>query len=131
MDFMERIKDKVNTLPNLNGFKCSLGYVNADESLSLAPVAGSRVIQEFFDNEKLQQLNYNFVVKTKDQLKADATLWVISDFIEGLTELASDNDTFEFESIQLNDKPFLTGMDEKGFYIYTIAFNAKLLTKGV
>lgn len=126
MDFMERLKDNINelTLP----MHLTLGYLTTKDSLVLYPLPGGQVIREYYDGIKDQSLNFEIGIKTKDQQKANATLWLIQNHLEQLEELKSTDSSFEFQNLKVSNKPFLSDQDEQGFFVYLLDITATLTT---
>lgn len=127
MDFMERLKDNINSLPDLP-MKLTLGYLTAKDSLVLYALPGGQVIREYYDGVKDQTLNYEVGIKTKDQQKANATLWQIQTHLEQIEELISNDSSFQFQKLRVSNKPFLSDQDEQGFFIYLLDVQADLTT---
>lgn len=127
MDFIERLKDSVNQIENLP-IKCVLGYLKPTESLVIYPLAGSKVEREFFDGVKDQALNYEFAMKSKDQEKIQAGLWLIQNYLEELDSLTSNDGSFEFREIYITNKPYINSGDDQGFYIFQIDIMASITT---
>lgn len=127
MDFMERLKDNINSLPDLP-MKLMLGYLTAKDSLVLYALPGGQVIREYYDGVKDQSLNYEIGIKTKDQQKANATLWQIQTHLEQVEEINSKDSSFQFQKLSVSNKPFLSDQDEQGFFIYLLDITADLTT---
>lgn len=127
MDFMNRLRDKVNQIPNLP-IKCKLGYLDADEDFKLYPIAGSRVITEFYDSVKDQQLNYEFACKSKNLGKINDTLWLVQNVLEELSELTSLDSSFDFDSMVITNKPFINQLEATGFYVFLVDVQANITT---
>lgn len=127
MDFIERLKDNINSLPDLP-MKLTLGYLTAKDSLVLYALPGGQVNQEYYDGVKDQTLNYEIGIKTKDQQKANATLWQIQTHLEQVEELISNDSSFQFQKLSVSNKPFLSDQDEQGFFIYLLDVQADLTT---
>ncbi|WP_251867841.1 minor capsid protein [Enterococcus malodoratus] len=127
MDFIDRIKESINSIDGLP-IKIRKGYLSADESLVIYPLPGGQVITEFYDGIKDQQLNYEIAMKSKDGDKIEKVLWLISDYLEQLEELKSQNETFEFNGLTITSKPFINDADEQGWFVFLLDFQAKLTT---
>ncbi|SET33237.1 bacteriophage minor capsid protein [Enterococcus malodoratus] len=127
MDFIDRIKESINSIEGLP-IKIRKGYLSADESLVIYPLPGGQVITEFYDGIKDQQLNYEIAMKSKDGDKIEKVLWLISDYLEQLEELKSQNETFEFNGLTITSKPFINDADEQGWFVFLLDFQAKLTT---
>lgn len=127
MDLMERLTANVNTIPNLP-IRCQMGYLKPTESFCIYPLPGSRVIREYYDGTKDQQLNYEFAMKSTDQQKISQTLWLVQNHLEGLSELMSLDGSFDFEEITVTNKPFINQLDDKSNYIFMLDIQAKVTT---
>lgn len=127
MDFIDRIKESINSIDGLP-IKIRKGYLSADESLVIYPLPGGQVITEFYDGIKDQQLNYEIAMKSKDGDKIEKVLWLISDYLEQIEELKSQNETFEFNNLTITSKPFINDADEQGWFVFLLNFQVKLTT---
>lgn len=125
MDFMERLTERVNQIPNLPT-PCRMGYLGAEESFVVFPLPGSRVVRRFMDGTSEQQLNYEFAMKSKSQSKIHATLWMVQNELEALEGLVSQDDSFEFEELIITNKPFINQADEQGWFVFLLDIQAKI-----
>ncbi|MFZ8765521.1 minor capsid protein [Enterococcus diestrammenae] len=119
MDLIERLKDSVNTIDGLP-VRCLLGYLKPDESFVVYPLPGSKVVRRYYDGIKDQVLNFEFAMKSKDQQKIHQTLWATQSFLEELEELSSKDGSFDFDGITVTNKPFITNLDDTGYYIFNL-----------
>lgn len=127
MDFIDRLKDSVNSIEGLP-IRCKIGYLSPEESFCVYPLAGSKVITQFFDGVKDQQLNFEFAMKSQDQQKISNTLWLVQNYLEELSKLVSSDGSFDFDSISITNKPFINQLDDKRNYIFSLDVQAKLTT---
>lgn len=127
MDFLERLKDSINESA-MAPMHLTVGYLTADESVVISELPGGQVSKEYYDGIKEETLNYEIAIKTKDQAKAHGTLWNIQTYLERLTDIQSGNNSFEFEKLNMTNKPFLSNADEEGFFFYVLDFSAVLTT---
>lgn len=127
MDFIERLKDRVNAIEDMP-IRCRIGYLQPTESFCVYPLPGSKVVREFFDGMKDQQLNFEFAMKSTDQQKISNTLWLVQSSLEELSELESLDGSFEFDSISITNKPFINQMDDKQNYIFVLDIQANITT---
>jgi hypothetical protein len=125
MDFMERLCEKVNQIPNLPT-PCRMGYLGAEESFVVFPLPGSRVVRRFMDGTSEQALNFEFAMKSKSQSKIHATLWMVQNELEALEELVSHNCSFEFEELIITNKPFISQADEQGWFVFLLDVKANI-----
>lgn len=119
MDLIERLKDSVNTIDGLPA-RCLLGYLKPEESFVVYPLPGSKVVRRYYDGIKDQVLNFEFAMKSKDQQKIHQTLWATQSFLEDLEELSSKDGSFDFDGITVTNKPFITNLDDTGYYIFNL-----------
>lgn len=119
MDLIERLKDTVNMIQGLP-IRCLLGYLKPDESFVVYPLPGSKVVRQYYDGIKDQTLNFEFAMKSKDQQKIHQTLWAVQNFLEQLEELSSLDGSFDFDGITVTNKPFITNLDDTGYYIFNL-----------
>jgi hypothetical protein len=125
MDFMERLAERVNQIPGLP-VPCKMGYLGTDESFVVYPLPGSRTVQEYMNGAKDQELNYEFAMKSKSQSKIHSTLWLVQNELEALKELESQDGSFEFEEIEITNKPFINDADEQGWFVFLLDVQAKI-----
>lgn len=125
MDFMERLCERVNQIPDLL-VPCKMGHLGAEESFVVFPLPGSREVQRFMDGTSEQLLNYEFAMKSKSQSKVHNTLWKVQNELENLKELESQDGSFEFEELIITDKPFINQADEQGWFVFLLDIQAKI-----
>ncbi|WP_342538447.1 minor capsid protein [Sporosarcina sp. FSL K6-1540] len=125
MDFMERLCDKINDMPQLP-VACKLGYLGVAESLVIYPLPGSKVVQEFMDGTSDQQLNYEIAMKSKSQSKINDVLWMIQNELEKLKALESQDDSFKFDELIITNKPFINQIDEQGWFVFLLDVQANI-----
>lgn len=100
---------KVNT-----GVKIKMGYLIPNEGIGLVPAPGSAVIDEDYDGNQDWRYNYSITVCTNNQESAGESLFAIKIFLDGLTELNSNNNSFIFQSLIVSSAPALIMQDTKG-----------------
>lgn len=125
MDFMDRITDHINEHIDM---EMKIGYLEVGESLVIHALPGGRVVNEFYDGEKDENLNYEIVMRSKEQKKINDTLFEIEELLENTTELESNDGSFDFESINITNKPFLNAFNEQGWFVFLLDFTARLTT---
>ncbi|MBW4827648.1 MAG: minor capsid protein [Clostridiaceae bacterium] len=125
MDFIERLSDKVNQIPNIP-ISVKLGYLGTDESFVLYPLPGSKITSKFMDGTSDQQLNFEFAMKSKSQRKIHTTLWLVQNELEKLQELNSYDRSFEFEELIITNKPFINQLDNQGWFVFLLDIQARI-----
>lgn len=127
MDFLDRLNDSINSIPNLP-VKIKKGYLSEKESLAINSLPGGRVTQRFYDGSKEETLNYEIGMKSEDGSKVETTLREISDFIENLIELKSEDDSFSFMNISIASKPFIGPTETQDWFVFLLNIQAKIIT---
>ena len=125
MDFIERLQDKINAIPQLH-VECKLGYLGTAESLVLYPLPGSKVVQEFMDGTSDQQLNYEIAMKSKSHSKVNDVLWMIQNELEKLKTLDSQDDSFNFDELIITNKPFINQINDQGWFVFLLNVQANI-----
>lgn len=125
MDFLDRLQDKVNSLPGLP-VQLFQGYLGTDESFVVYPLPGGRVVTRYMDGTTDQELNFEFAMKSKSQKKIHDTLWLVQNELEQLEELYSEDGSFEFEELIITNKPFINQHDEQGWFVFLLDIQAKI-----
>lgn len=125
MDFIERLAERVNGIPNLP-IDVEPGYLKASESFVFYPLPGSRITQEYMDGTTDQQLNYEFAMKSTIQSKINQALWAVQNELELLEKLESQDGSFEFQNIVITNKPFINQADDQGFFTFLLNIQAKI-----
>lgn len=126
MDFLDQLVKRIRELEL--PIVTRAGVLNEHESAGVYAMPGGQVVHEYMDGMKEQQLNYEYAIKSKDVESASGQLWLVSNFLESLTELPSANDSYEFEEIKITSKPAQSEADEQGFYYWVLDFSAQLIT---
>lgn len=126
MDFLERLVDKINE--NNLPINCNIGYLEKEQSFVIYPMAGSRIIAEFYDGIKDKALNYQFAFKSKDQKLTNETLWKVHEIVDGIEIIESEDNSFKFDEIQIIDTPFINQFDETGYFVFLLTIQAKITT---
>lgn len=124
MDFIERLKDEVNTLDI--PVPLSIGYLLATESFVVYPMPGSQITETYMDGMTDQNLNFEFAMKSKSQQKLHTTLWQVQNALEQLETLESNDDSFIFTEITITDKPFIDQINEQGWFVFLLNIRAEI-----
>lgn len=124
MDFVERLKDSINTI-NLP-LKMRTGYPSDKETLVVYPSPGSRVVQQYMDGTKDVNLNYQIAMKSKDGELINNTLWIIQNYLEALMSVTSNDNSFEYNGLVIANKPFISEADEQGWFVFLLDVTANV-----
>ncbi|ELB51520.1 hypothetical protein OKI_03837 [Enterococcus faecium EnGen0038] len=63
---------------------------------------------------------YEVGFNTKDQEKANQTLWLISNHLDELSTLKSEDESFVFLGIEISETPFVSEQDTQGNSTYLL-----------
>ncbi|MGX7232454.1 minor capsid protein [Enterococcus italicus] len=124
MDFIDRLKDAVNTLSI--PIKMRTGYLSDKETLVIYSLPGSAVITQYMDGTRDVNMNYEIAMKSKDGAKIEQTLWQVQDYLDALLDVTSKNNSFEFNGLTITSKPFINDADEQGWFVFLLDFTANL-----
>lgn len=125
MDFMERLAERVNQIPDLP-IQVKKGYLGTGESFVVYPLPGSRTVQEYMNGTKDQQLNYEFAMKSHNHQAIHDTLWKVQNILDDLEELESADGSFDFEELIITNKPFINQLDEQGWFVFLLDVQANI-----
>lgn len=125
MDFLDRLQDKVNEIPQLP-IELKQGYLDASESFAIYPIPGSRTVTEYMDGVKEQVLNFEIAMQSKSYKKIHDTLWMVQNKLEDLDELESHDGSFEFEDLTITNKPFINQIDDQGWFVFLLDIQANI-----
>lgn len=123
LDFMDRLNDEINSLRLYA--HCTIGLLGENESLSImAMPGGAETVYMDGVRDKDYQVQVN--AKSMDQLNCFNALTTIYQTLENLTDLPSDNGSFDFQKITTQSLPSLVMQDDQGFFIYALSISAKI-----
>ena len=128
MDFIDRIKDEINHIPNLP-IKIKKGYLSTVESLVIYPLPGSTTSQTYMNGARDVNLNYEIAMKSKDGSLLEMVLWTIADFLEDIKRIESKDDSFTFNYLNITSKPFIDESEETGWLVFLLDFTANITIK--
>ena len=129
MDFIERIKDSVNSIDELP-IKLRSGFLGVSESLVIYSSAGSTAIKEYMDGAKDVNMNYEIAMKSKDGDKLQQVLWLISEHLDKVKSVISQDDSFTFNKLTITSKPFINEYNEQGWLVFLLDFTANITIEG-
>lgn len=118
IDFEARLSDYIEGLGT--NFPVYNDTTVGDESISLTRLPGSRTIQEYYDGIKDKRYIYELTIKAKQpnrQLAVD-TLGRITDELEDLEELASQDGSFDFQRIEVSNEVYFSEAKTEGVVFF-------------
>lgn len=127
IDFLVNLVDHVNEDLDIP-MPLKMGYLGEAESFVIYPTPGSRVTNEFYDGTKDRDLNYDIAMQSKSQELLQEALWRVHNDVENITELPSENGSYDFDEIVVADKPFISQVDEQGWFVFMLSVTAKITT---
>ncbi|GAF14924.1 phage minor capsid protein [Bacillus sp. JCM 19046] len=125
MDFVNRLMAKVNDITP-SDLRLRTGYLGTEESFVVYPLPGSRTVREYMDGSKDRELNFEFAMRSKDQRKIHETLWSVQNQLDELMLLDSLDGSFQFESIDITNTPFINNADDQGWFVFLLDIQAKI-----
>ncbi|WP_261909482.1 minor capsid protein [Liquorilactobacillus satsumensis] len=102
------------------GLDIAIAYLAPDNQLGLVPEPGSHVIEEDYAGNQDWQYNYAITIETKSSQEAKENLFTISQYLNGLTELNSENGSFVFQSLEVSSAPAEISQDIQGNIQYLL-----------
>lgn len=123
LDFMDRLNDKINSLDLYA--PCTIGLLDTGESLSIMAMPGGEETV-YFDGVRDKNYQVQVNAKSRNQLNCFNALTTIYQTLENLTDLPSDNGSYDFQGITTQSLPSLVMQDEDGFFIYQLSISAKI-----
>jgi len=125
LDFIWRLNDYINTLDVFA--HSNVGVLGVSESLSVLAMPGGEE-NIYMDGTRDKFLNVQINAKSKNQLNCIESLSLIARKLETLqeNEITSDNDTFNFQKIDVISPLNIVAHDEQGYFIYALSISAKI-----
>lgn len=117
MDLQEQL---AGAITDNTGLLIKVAYLAPDSDLGLVPTQGSHVVEEDYSGLQTWLYNYEITIKTQDAEDAKEKLFKISQYLNGLTDLKSKEDSFEFLSLDVNSAPSEVLLDDKGAVFYAL-----------
>lgn len=125
LDFIYRFIDELNKLSLMS--KVIPGDLKGDKSIAVTLLPGSKTVRQYYDGTLEKIINIQVAIKTKNQKEALDNLNQISEFVEELHELQSNNNSFQFVKIINSNEPFHQSVDEKGNWIFIFDTGAQII----
>lgn len=119
MDLYERLYDEIDGLEL--PIPCYMGFLFSEpDTLCVYPLPGSRTTAKYFDGTREREMLYEIGFSTNNQQTADQTMWMITEYLDELNEIHSENNSFETFEIEVSETPFISEMDSRGLSTYLL-----------
>lgn len=126
IDFGQRLHDYVTELQL--PFPVILGVLDRENFVTLYPLPRSKVVRKYYNKYVERQLDYEFNIKTEDQVGAIRALSTLSTKLQQVKDVPSENNSYQFQKIKVANKSSLVGQDEHGFFFYKLTIEVLLIT---
>lgn len=124
---MDRLNDHINSLGLFTNSR--IGLLGASDSISIMAMPGGEETI-FFDGIRDKNYQVQINAKSKNQNLCFDCLTVIYQNLERLEGLESNNNSFDFQKIEIRSLPNFVGQDEQGFFIWALSISAKITIYG-
>lgn len=102
------------------GLKLKVAYLSPDSDIGLVPVQGSHVVEADYSGNQLWQYNYAITIKTKSAREAKEKLFSISNYLNSLDGLTSNNYSFRYSNLEVSSAPSELLEDATGTVMYEL-----------
>lgn len=129
LDFLVQLNRYIN---KQNFFvKSVIGVLGKEESLSIMAMPGGAE-KVFFDGTRDKDYQVQINAKSKKQDDCINTLSMLFQKLENLTDLPSENGSYDYQETKITSLPSLIMIDEQGFFMYELSISATItIHKGV
>ncbi|MGX6979118.1 phage tail terminator protein [Vagococcus elongatus] len=127
LDFIEVFTRKLGELNLIANPKT--GIVSETDSIATSLLPGSRTVVKYYDGTEEKQINVEVMIKTKSIKRAIQDLNTISEFVEELKNLESNNRSFQFIKFINSSEPFHKAQDEKGYWLFSFNTQAQIIVE--
>lgn len=111
--------------------KSNIGALDATDSISVMAMPGGQETV-YFDGMRDKQQQVQINAKSKQQNNCINFLTTFFQKLENLTDLPSENNSYEFNNISIVGMPSLIVVDEQGYFIYQLSISVQItINKGV
>lgn len=125
MDLLERTADTINAIDELP-IAAKLGYLGAEESLVIYPLAGSNTIQTYMTGDTEEEHKFEIAMKSKREEKISVTLWKITRALQQLKTIESSEGSFAFESLRIDNMPFINQAETGGWFVFLLDITIRI-----
>lgn len=127
MDVLDRLIEMVNSTGKYP-LPLKKGYLSEKESFVIYPLPGSKDTQVYMDGTKDSDLLFELAMKSKDGEQLERTLWMIQNQLDNLNEMKSKTNSFEFDKLTINSKPYINSADEQGWLVFLLDITISITT---
>lgn len=126
LDFEDRVADYIDALEV--GIPLFYDTTTEDESTSLTRLPGGRTIQEYYDGIKDKQLQFELTIKARRERRTEivSALSRITDSLSDLEDLPSENNSYDFQKIDVGNEIYFSEAKTDGFIYFKAQFQPTL-----
>lgn len=121
MDFIHRLQEVASQID----VPVIAHAMDQEESIRLSTQAGGRTEKTYMNGNKIKELPYEFVFKTKGA-RADQVMAELAEIIEDAQDIPSEDGSYQFMGLTIVNEPFFIGRDNQQFLYYRLVIQAKL-----
>lgn len=121
MDFIHRLQEVASKAD----VPVIIHAIDQEESIRLSSQAGGRTEKTYMSGNKIKDLPFEFVYKTKSA-RADQVMTQLAEIIEDTQDIPSEDGSYQFMGLTIVNEPFFIGRDNQQFLYYRLVIQAKL-----
>ena len=121
MDFIHRLQEVASNID----VPVIIHAIDQEESIRLSSQAGGRTEKTYMSGNKIKDLPFEFVYKTKSA-RADQVMAQLAEIIEDTQDIPSGDGSYQFMELTIVNEPFFIGRDNQQFLYYRLVIQAKL-----
>lgn len=123
-DVLKMLVDGINAQPDLPQ-KVKPGFLQADDAFGLYPTKSGQTVDEDFAGNQEKRLYFEAAIRTQKQGVGNSLMWLVSTYIDQLTDLSSDN--FRFLKAEATSEPAISQADLQGYVVYSFDFAVNIM----
>lgn len=124
LDLVERLAERLNKLSIFSPVE--IGILDADNSVAITTLPGG-FERPFYHGESIKTQNVQITAKHHDQQVVFNTLNKIARYLENITDLDSENDSYVFLSVNEVSMPALVAISDNVQYLYEITLSIDII----
>lgn len=124
MDFIDRLQEVASKID----VPVIIQAIDQEDSIRLSTQAGGRTQKTYMNGDKVKELPYEFVYKTKG-FRGDQVMAQLVEILEDIQDIPSNDGAYKFMALSIVNEPFFIGRDNQQFQYYRLIIQAKLYIK--